>query len=209
MLRKMFTHPTIDRIAKIVGVVLGVFGFVISLFNLYFAYGWHQQALEDRVSVQLDALRYSGSVGRYRGSVGTLEAKVTNIGIRPIYLREVVLEMGKSPQSFYIGANERMKPLEPGEADDFKMGWNFTQNPVFYDQQSGFFRLANSEGKDEGAWVCILTTRALIRRPANIGDMKSQSLVLGEGEKRRPRAPTGLTATGVFEERSPNATQCP
>ncbi|MDE3135822.1 MAG: hypothetical protein KGL59_04575 [Acidobacteriota bacterium] len=207
--------PAIDWIARVLGVVvavLGVFGFFISLFNLYFAYDWHQQAVEDRIFVRLAAERNSSSTG-------TLDAEVVNIGMRSIYIQEVVLEGGKRPRYFFehdnaTGANEPMTPLEPGQADDLKLFWDFSQNPVFFDQRSGFFRLANSEGKDEDAWVCIQTTRALFRRPANVSEMATLMTndlpaKLGNQRGRRPAPPRGLTATPGYIEGSPVATHCP
>lgn len=189
--------------------VVAGFGFLLSLSSAYFAYHWHQQALEERILVRLDAIRRPNSRG-------TLVAEVVNLGLRPIYIEKVVLVTAGKPNSFFvysnlIGAIAPVKSLEPGQADDFSMFWNFSQSPVVFDKESGFYRLENSEAEDEDASVCIQTTRAVFRRSANITSLTSIEAEppLRVGEKGAPSAPTGLSVTIGRTERSPMTAQCP
>lgn len=195
-------------------------GLLVAVFSLCLTVHWHRQAVEDRISLRLEATRSNGS---HRG---TLDAELVNIGMRPIYVQKVVLEMGKRDWFFFehdnlTGVNVPTKPLVPGALDDFQIGWNFTTNPVVFDQKSGFFRLANSEGKDVAARVCIQTTRAVFHRPANISKARNLSSSpspkvenpgkrqLKKRGRRRPAPPQGLRTTVVFTQSSPGVANCP
>ncbi len=145
---------------------------ILSLVSLGLTFYWHRQEVEDRVLVRLGAVldEYKDQSIYHEGS---LYASVINIGARPIYVRKVELMTGNGGFPFYFeddlaGGNGALKFLPPGEQVDFKMRWDFSMYPVYFDKRSDFYRLANKEGKEARASIYVETTRASFEQPANI-----------------------------------------
>lgn len=145
---------------------------ILSIISLCLTVYWHRQEFEDRVIVRVGAVRDQYK-DHSESPQGNLYAQVVNIGARPIYIRKVELMIGKGGIPFFseddlAGANGELKRLAPGEEADFKMSWDFSQYPVYFNERSNFYRLTNKKGKDASASVYIETTRASIDQPADI-----------------------------------------
>ena len=196
---------TIDWFARIVAAS----GLLLALFSWYLTYHWHQQSVEDRIVLRLNATT------RGANSLGTLDAEIVNIGMRPIYIEKVELLMkeGEGGQFFSEGnsgieAGTSVTTLEPGQAGHFELPWDFTHTPLSLDN-----RLVTVNGEDEDASVCIQTTRASFRRPANISNVTTLVVKKPPPTVRPPQAliPPTITPPTItsITTASIDSTECP
>ncbi|SRR6266404_7032685 len=168
------TKSSPDWFARVTALI-AIFLTSISLCLAYYNYSWqtktYKEGLEERILVRLgfsqtvkDTESFSLSA---KGDVGV---EVVNIGMHPIYLKQVEIEVPdrrifsfyeRDPiKSFYkrdpIKSSVPAKSLEPGEATNYTLEWDFSTYPLQEWLKTGKLQ--------ENLWVQVDTTKKAFRQ---------------------------------------------
>jgi hypothetical protein len=147
---------------------------VIGLYFSYRSFSWqtktYQEGLEERILMRL------GFTRDLKSNEGDTSVEVVNIGMHPMYIRYVEIqvpngckimgvetdpgiasdECGLSIYDHGYKTNQPIKPLEPGEAANYRMKWDFSKFPLQDWMPDASWR--------EHLWVRVETTKKGFRQ---------------------------------------------
>ena len=122
----------------IIGILIALGGLTATYFNNRWQQQVYEKSLEERIYVQLSAGYDFSSFLRSRKTKTPpnrqLAVEVVNLGLQPMYLKGISGEVAGHRANFYehdpLNAKEPMRRLEPGEAADYKIDWEFSLEDI-------------------------------------------------------------------------------
>ena len=134
------------RSVALVAIVLTVIGLYFTHRTYNFQTKTYQEGLEERILVRLGLDR------DIEKSDGYIAVQVVNIGIRPIYIKAVRIDMPNGCDLMHVKRDpdipsdscglgvygsfpnalnpQPVKPLEPGDETDYSAPWDFSKHPI-------------------------------------------------------------------------------
>jgi hypothetical protein len=126
------------RSGALAGIAISIIGLVLTYRNNRWQKEVYQQSLEERVLVQLSAeYHVSSLLGQEETKLspdGELAVEIVNLGMQPIYLKNISVQFEGRTASFYqhdpLNTKDSMKRIEPGEAANYKVDWEFAEQEI-------------------------------------------------------------------------------
>lgn len=168
-----------------------LFAIVLTGIGLYFTqrtYSWqartYEESLGERILVRLGFNQAWELERFFQGSEGDIGVEVVNIGMHPIYVKYVEIQVPSACKTNGVKTgpdvvpdgcrlpiydhrraipDEHLKPLEPGEATDYTTKWDFSKFPL-----QEWLIGPNGQG---GLWVEVETTKKSFRQRPVFAEM--------------------------------------
>jgi len=146
------------RGAAALGIVLSMLGFGLAYTNYRWQKEIYQENTAERILVRVGISRPVKDLGPFAlNPNGEVTIEVVNIGLRSLYIKKVEIQIQNNIFTFYqhdpTKTREPMKLLEPSEAANYTLSWNFSEHPLM--------EWPESDSKKEDVQVEIETTKKM------------------------------------------------
>lgn len=121
------------------GILIGVGGLLLTYYNNRWQKEAYDKSQEERIFVQLSAAYHISTIlfpdeETKISPNGELAVEIVNLGMQPIYLKNINAQIEGRAVSFYqhdpLNIKDSMKRLEPGEAANYKVDWEFAEQEI-------------------------------------------------------------------------------
>jgi hypothetical protein len=145
------------RGAAAVGIVLSILGFGLAYTNYRWQKEIYQENTAERILVRVGISRPVNDPEPFSlNPNGEMKIEVVNIGLRSLYIKKVEIRIENSIFTFYQhddpkATSEPMKLLEPSEAANYTLSWNFSEHSLM--------EWPGTDSKKEDVQVQVETTK--------------------------------------------------